>query len=234
MRIVIAECSAVLRTGLAHVLRDQGHRVLATLSTGHDVADVVREHRPDAVLLAATEDGVRAVLTARRVRPATAVLCYTAVPDARHAALLFAEGGVGVGYVHQEQVMHDSELLTTLGRLTSGDTVVDPRVVGALARVDEPGDDTGLRALSNRERQVLALMARGRTNSAIAQELHVSMGTVEKHVAAVFGKLGLPDGTRDNRRVLAVLRFLMHGVGGRHGSWPTPGGEAPPVLASVA
>ncbi|MGH4030313.1 response regulator transcription factor [Actinomycetota bacterium Odt1-20B] len=229
MRIVIAESSTVLRAGLSQVLRGHGHRTLAALAAPGTLPAVVREHRPDAVLTAATDDGVRAALAARRTLPDTAALCYTTAPDPRHAALLFAEGGAGVGYVLLEQVMHSGELLSALDVLTGGGTVVDPRLVGALAQAGAAGDgDTGaLGPLSDRERQVLALMAQGRTNGAIAQDLKVSAGTVEKHVAALFGKLGLPGHNRDNRRVLAVLRYLAH-IAGQQERMRAP------VLASVA
>ena len=235
MRIVIAEPSPVLLAGLTHVLRAEGHQTFPARPTPGVLPTLVREHHPDLLLFAGSDDGVTAALAARRAAPRTAVLCYVTDPDPRHAGLLFAEGGAGVGYVVQDQVTHTEELLGVLRKLAGGGTVVGPRLVGVLAR--EPLSDAsagGLSALSARERGVLALMAQGRTNSAIAEELHVSHGTVEKHVTAVFGKLGLDDTAGENRRVLAVLRYLAHTARAGAPSAPPAPEERRSLLTSVA
>lgn len=221
MRLVIAEGSAILRAGLTHVLGAQGHKLTAV----HDVRvlpALVAMHRPDVLItnvrLAPTwsDEGVDAALDMRRRQPGTGVLLFSAVPEPEHAARLFAGDGAGLAYLLQDRMTDSDELLDTLTRIARGGTVVDHRMVRALAvgtartsreeRRSRHGG--GLDMLSERESEVLALMAQGRTNSAIAEQLVVSRGTVEKRVAAVFDKLDIPGSPIDNRRVLAVLRYL--------------------------
>ncbi|WP_328318533.1 response regulator transcription factor [Streptomyces sp. NBC_00388] len=216
MRIVIAEGSAVLRAGLAHVLAERGHQVEAVGDAGA-LGALAGTHRPDVLIAnaalpsARTDDGIRAVLAAGHRWPRGGLLVYSESPEPRYAARLFAGSGTrsGVGYLLQERI-HDARLLLeAVAGVAAGGTVVDPRIVGSLATGDTAGGTGGeLGVLSGRELEVLELMAQGRTNSAIAQQLNVSPGTVEKRAAAVFGKLGIPCTGHDNRRVLAVLRYL--------------------------
>ncbi|WKX69493.1 response regulator transcription factor [Streptomyces sp. XD-27] len=223
MRIVIAEASTVLRAGLAQVLDGGGHRVAAAAPGTAELPALVARHRPDAVVVGVRPAGpfggdhsVEDVLTARRTRPGTAALLYSAAPEPGLAARLFACGRERTGLVLRDHITESEALFAALGRIAAGGSVVDPRAVapGDVGAPAPPPDPAGpaaradLAALSARELDVLRLMAQGRTNSAIADELCVSAGTVEKRAAAVFGKLGLPGGDRDNRRVLAVLRFL--------------------------
>ncbi|MGW1728818.1 LuxR C-terminal-related transcriptional regulator [Streptomyces sp. NPDC002306] len=228
MRLVIAEGSAVLRAGLAHVLSVQGHRLAAPVQDARVLPALVAEHRPDVVIanarLAPTwnEEGVQACLQVRRRHPGTGVLLFSERPEPGHLARLFAGDTAGLAYLLQDRMTDPAHLADTLARLAAGGTVLDPRAGGGPAPAAAPG----LGALSERESQVLALMAQGRTNSAIANRLVVSQGTVEKRVAAVFDKLGIPGSAGDNRRVLAVLRYLS----ARPGT-PDAGGPLAPHMA---
>ncbi len=216
MRLVIAEGSAVLRAGLAHVLGERGHQPAAAVHDARVLPALVAAHRPDVLVANVrlaptwTDEGVAAALDVRRRHPGTGVLLFSAHPEPRHVARLFAGDGAGLGYLIQDRMTDAEELLDALGHVGAGGTVVDPRVVGSLAAGTVHGIDHAgrLGSLSERELEVLSLMAQGRTNSAIADRLIVSRGTVEKRVASVFEKLDIPGSPSDNRRVLAVLRYL--------------------------
>ncbi|MEU5713230.1 MULTISPECIES: response regulator transcription factor [Streptomyces] len=224
MRILIADGSAVLRAGLAQVLRDGGHEVAAVLAGPSALPAAAVRCRPDAVLAglrpADADAVVDAVLEAGRALPGLASLLHCAAPTPALAARLFGARRSGTALLLHDQVVEAEVLLPTLERIAAGGTVADPRATGVLAAAFPAApnagagagptvwDDPGLSELSPRERDVLRLMALGRTNSAIATDLCVSPGTVEKRVAAVFTKLGLNGGDGENRRVLAVLRLL--------------------------
>jgi DNA-binding NarL/FixJ family response regulator len=218
MRLVIAEGSAILRAGLAHVLGEHGHQLAAVVHDARVLPTLVATHRPDVLVTNVrlaptwTDEGVGVALDARRRRPGIGVLLFSATPEPQHVARLFAGDGSGLGYLIQDRMTDARELLDALTQVAAGGTVVDPRMVGQLAAgtVRGRGADGGgeLDVLSEREREVLGLMAQGRTNSAIAERLIVSRGTVEKRVASVFDKLGIPGSPDDNRRVLAVLKYL--------------------------
>jgi DNA-binding NarL/FixJ family response regulator len=216
MRIVIAEDSAVVRAGLAEILADRGHEVVAAVGNAADLLAAVDEHRPDVTVVDVrmppgfTDEGLRAAITIRRDHPKTGVLVFSQYIETRYTADLLgaASGGgaAGVGYLLKDRVADVSEFVEALTRVAAGGTALDPEVVtqlfGASRRVD------GLAALTTREREVLTLMAEGRTNGAIAATLVVSERAIEKHVANIFSKLGLPPSDTDHRRVLAVLRYL--------------------------
>ncbi|MFI2782750.1 LuxR C-terminal-related transcriptional regulator [Streptomyces sp. ALB3] len=220
MRLVVAEGSAVLRAGLVHVLGEHGHRTAAAVHDAAALPGLIGTHRPDVLIanvrLAPTwgDEGVGAALDARREHPGLGLLLFSAAPEPQHVARLFAGDGVGVGYLIQDRMTDAGELMDALAQVAGGGTTVDPRMVGALAagavrrRAGDRGGGGGLEALSERELEVLSLMAQGRTNGAIAERLSVSRGTVEKRVATVFDKLDIPGSQSDNRRVLAVLRYL--------------------------
>jgi DNA-binding NarL/FixJ family response regulator len=216
MRIVIAEDSAVVRAGLAEILTDRGHEVVAAVGNAADLLAAVDEHRPDVTVVDVrmppgfTDEGLRAAITIRRDHPTTGVLVFSQYIETRYTADLLgaASGGgaAGVGYLLKDRVADVGEFVEALTRVAAGGTALDPEVVtqlfGASRRVD------GLAALTPREREVLTLMAEGRSNGAIAASLVVSERAVEKHVANIFSKLGLPPSDTDHRRVLAVLRYL--------------------------
>lgn len=214
MRIVIAEDSVLLLDGLTRLLEAEGHQV-----TGHKTADelVAAMSRADALpdLLVTdvrmppshTDEGLRAAVHLRSIHPRLPVLVLSQYVEQRYAAELFAGDVRALGYVLKDRVADVDEFLDVVGRVAGGGTVIDPEVVAQLlAR----GRRAGLDALTARERDVLGLMAEGRSNAAIAERLVIGLGAVEKHVTSILTKLDLaPDGD-DHRRVLAVLRWLEH------------------------
>ncbi|WP_413450482.1 response regulator transcription factor [Georgenia phoenicis] len=210
MRVVLAEDSVLLREGLVRLLEEAGCEVVAAVGDGEELVRAAREHRPDVAVVdvrmppSFTDEGLRAALAVREELPATAVLVLSQYVEESYAGDLLATGG-GVGYLLKDRVSALAELSAALERLVAGGTVLDPTVVSQLfaARRARPLD-----RLTPREREVLALMAEGRTNPAIARELVVTPKAVEKHVSAIFDKLDLPPSTDDHRRVLAVLQWL--------------------------
>src|SRR6266566_3501570 len=212
MRVVIAEDAAVMREGLIRLLTDRGHQVPAAVADAEALLAAVAEHRPDAAVVdirmppTHTDEGLRAALELRRDHPGTGVLVFSQYIETRYAAQLLEENAGGVGYLLKDRVADVAEFVDALARVAAGGTALDPEVVGQLLRASRHPD--GLAALTARERHVLALMAEGRSNAGIAGALVVTAGVVEKHVASIFGKLGLPPSEGDNRRVLAVLRYL--------------------------
>jgi len=193
MRVVIAEDAALLREGLIRLLEDRGHTVCAAVPDGDGLLAAVAEHRPDVAVVdirmppTHTDEGLRAALQLRQEFPGTGVLMFSQYIETSYTAQL-------------------PEFAAALERVAAGGTALDPEVVSQLFRASRQRG--GLASLTPRERQVLALMAEGRSNSGIAAGLVVSGGAVEKHVASIFSKLGLPPDDTDNRRVLAVLHYL--------------------------
>lgn len=214
MRIVIAEDSVLLLDGLTRLLEAEGHQV-----TGHKTADALvaalsrAEELPDLLVTdvrmppSHTDEGLRAAVHLRSIHPRLPVLVLSQYVEQRYAAELFAGDVRALGYVLKDRVADVDEFLDVVGRVAGGGTVIDPEVVAQLlAR----GRRAGLDALTARERDVLGLMAEGRSNAAIAERLVIGLGAVEKHVTSILTKLDLaPDGD-DHRRVLAVLRWLEH------------------------
>jgi DNA-binding NarL/FixJ family response regulator len=212
MRVVIAEDSAIMRAGLAQLLADRGHEVCAEVADGDALLAAIAEHRPDVTIVdirmppTHTDEGLRAAIALRRDYPQTGVLLFSQYVETRYAARLLAGNASGVGYLLKDRVADVAEFTGALDRVAAGGTALDPEVVSQLLSVSRRS--AGLATLTAREREVLALMAEGRSNAGIAAGLVISSGAVEKHVASIFGKLGLPPSGSDNRRVLAVLRFL--------------------------
>jgi DNA-binding NarL/FixJ family response regulator len=212
MRIVIAEDAAVLRELLAQMLTERGHEVCAAVGDAEQLKAAVAEHRPDVTVVdirmppTHTDEGLRAAIDIRERHPGTGVLLFSQYVETKYATRLLAAGSAGVGYLLKDRVANVAEFTEALTRVAAGGTALDPEVVTQLAGAGRRTAD--LETLTARERDVLALMAQGRSNAAIAQALVVSAGTVEKHIAAVFAKLGLPSSEDANRRVLAVLRYL--------------------------
>jgi DNA-binding NarL/FixJ family response regulator len=210
MRVVIAEDAAVLREGLATLLADRGHEVCAAVADAEALRAAVAEHAPDAVIAdirmppTHTDEGLRAAVTIRRDFPSTGVLLFSQYIETRYMARLLESGAGGVGYLLKERVGNVAEFVSALERVAAGGTALDPEVISQLLRRPDPG----LASLTPREREVLGLMAEGRSNSGVAAKLVLSEGMVEKHIASIFGKLSLDPEAADNRRVLAVLRYL--------------------------
>ena len=212
MRVVIADDAVLLREGLIRLLTEHGHQVVAAVGDGPALVAAVAEHRPDVSIVdvrmppSHTDEGLRAAVQIRRSLPGAPVLVLSQYVDVSYADDLLADRAGAVGYLLKDRVAAIAEFLDALGRVAGGGTVLDPEVVSQLLvrrRRDDP-----LRELTPREREVLGLMAEGRSNSAIARLLVVTDGAVEKHVHNIFLKLQLPPHTEQHRRVLAVLTYL--------------------------
>ncbi|MEU5949354.1 response regulator transcription factor [Micromonospora sp. NPDC047465] len=212
MRVVIAEDSAILREGLAQLLTIRGHEVAATVVDAPALLAAVTTERPDVAIVdirlppTHTDEGLRAAIRLRREAPGVGVLIFSQYVETSFAAELLAGGSDGVGYLLKERVVHLDEFVDALTRVAAGGTALDPEVVTQLFGASRRRDQ--LDALTPREREVLGLMAQGRTNTAIAAALSVTERAVEKHVANIFMKFALPPSEADHRRVLAVLRYL--------------------------
>jgi DNA-binding NarL/FixJ family response regulator len=212
VRIVIAEDSVLLRAGLTRLLTDAGEDVVAAVGDGDAAVDAVDRHQPDLVVLDVrmppthTDEGIRAALVIRATHPAVRILVLSQYVEETYATELLAGDTAGVGYLLKERVADVAEFLDAARRVGAGGTALDPEVIAQLlsrSRRQDPLD-----RLTPREREVLGLMAEGRSNSAIAEQLVVSDGAVEKHVRNIFTKLDLPATEQGHRRVLAVLRWI--------------------------
>jgi DNA-binding NarL/FixJ family response regulator len=216
MRIVIAEDSAVVRTGLSEVLTRRGHEVVAAVGDAQALRAVIARDPPDVAVVDVrmppgyTDEGLRAAIALRRDYPGLGILVFSQYIETRYTADLLGatsgQGAAGVGYLLKDRVADVSEFLDALHRVAAGGTALDPEVVTQLLGASRRTD--GLGTLTNREREVLALMAEGHSNGAVAGRLVVSERAVEKHVGNIFTKLGLPPSDIYHRRVLAVLRYL--------------------------
>jgi DNA-binding NarL/FixJ family response regulator len=212
MRIVIAEDDPLLREGLALLLRAEALDVVATAGTADEALEAVEEQKPDVAIFDVrmppthTDEGIVAAVEARRRRPDLAVLVLSAYVEQSFATELLTSGATGIGYLLKERVGRVEEFLDALHRVNSGGTAIDPEVVAQL--FTRSRNDTSLERLSPRERDVLALMAEGLGNSAIAERLVVTEGAVHKHIRNIFAKLDLSPTDRVDRRVAAVLRYL--------------------------
>ncbi|WP_082119262.1 response regulator transcription factor [Saccharothrix sp. ST-888] len=212
MRVVVAEDTAILRVGLVQLLEDEGHEVAAAVGDAEQLKAAVAEHRPDVVVSdirmppTHTDEGLRAAIELRAAQPGLAVLIFSQYVETEYAARLLAGGSAGVGYLLKERVLDTQDFVDALERVSGGGTALDPEVVIQLLGAS-PSRRT-VDGLSPREREVLGLMAEGRSNGAIAAQLVVTERAVEKHVANIFLKLDLPVSSADHRRVLAVLRYL--------------------------
>ncbi|MFR0352584.1 LuxR C-terminal-related transcriptional regulator [Streptomyces sediminimaris] len=211
MRAVIAEDSVLLRVGLVKVLEMAGFEIAADVGDADALLTAVEQHRPELALVDVrmppgfTDEGVRAALVIRRQWPRTAVVLLSQYVEERYAADLLTAHTDGVGYLLKQRVADVEEFIAAVRRVADGGTALDPEVVAQLLlrRHSDP-----LERLTPREREVLALMAEGRSNAGIAEALVVSDSAVAKHINNIFAKLGLPAADADHRRVLAVLRFL--------------------------
>jgi DNA-binding NarL/FixJ family response regulator len=210
MRIVIAEDSVLLREGLSRLLVDAGHHVVAATADAETFLRAVDAQRPDVVVVDVrmpptfTDEGLRAALVVRQQWPAVGVLVLSQYVEERYATELLTDRGGGVGYLLKDRVADVGDFIDALRRVGEGGSVLDPEVVAQLlARSRNP-----LATLTPREREVLGLMAEGRSNAAIAAALSIGTAAVEKYINSIFGKLSLPPADSDHRRVLAVLRYL--------------------------
>jgi DNA-binding NarL/FixJ family response regulator len=219
MRAVIAEDAVLLREGLSRLLTEGGFDVIDCVADGESLLRSVERNQPDVCVVdirmppTFSDEGVRAALVIRKQWPDVALLMLSQYVEERYAVDLLAGDSRGIGYLLKDRVADVGDFLEALRRVASGGAALDPEVVTQL--LVRSGKKDPLEPLSPREREVLGLMAEGRTNSSIAEALVVTEGAVEKHVTNIFLKLGLPPADQAHRRVLAVLRYLEHGAESR-------------------
>jgi DNA-binding NarL/FixJ family response regulator len=211
LRVILAEDDVLLREGLASLLERSGFEVLGQVGNGLELLALARKEAPELVVVdirmppTQTTEGLEAAREIRRELPETGILVLSAHADVEHAMELLA-GGRGIGYLLKSRVSDVAEFIDTLERIAKGGSVVDPALVQELVTARRRNDPLSM--LSARERDVLALMAEGRSNAGLARRLWITEGTVEKHVRSILAKLSLPETDDDHRRVLAVLTFL--------------------------
>jgi DNA-binding NarL/FixJ family response regulator len=212
MRVVVADDSVLLREGVVRLLEEKGFDVVAQAGDAEDLIRKVNAHKPDVAVVdirmppTNTDDGLRAALEIRASHPDTGVLVLSQYVEEGYALDLVGDSAGGVGYLLKDRVADVDRFVESVTRVAEGGSALDPEVVAQLvgrARRDDP-----LAELTPREREVMELMAEGRSNNAIAAQMTVTERAVEKHVTSIFGKLGLPPAPEDHRRVLAVLAFL--------------------------
>jgi DNA-binding NarL/FixJ family response regulator len=219
LRIVIAEDAAIMRDGLTQTLARRGHDVVAAVANAEELMDAVAGYQPDVAVIDVrmppthTDEGLRAAMAIRRDHPGVGTLVFSQYIEARAAAELLASSPAGVGYLLKDRVADVSDFIEAISNVARGGTVLDPEVVRQLFAASKRTESLG--SLTGRERDVLALIAEGRSNTAIASALFISPGVVEKHVASIFAKLGLAPSDSDNRRVIAAIRYLQGPAGQR-------------------
>jgi DNA-binding NarL/FixJ family response regulator len=212
VRVAIAEDSAILRDGLVQLLVDRGFVITDAVSEPEALRQAMARDLPDVAIVdirmppTFTDEGLRLAIELRREHPDLGILMFSQYIETRYAAELLADDAAGIGYLLKDRVADVSDFVEALMRVASGGTALDPEVVTQLLGASRRTNS--LSVLSAREKEVLSLMAEGRSNAAIARELVISEGAVEKHVANIFMKFDLPVSQSDHRRVLAVLRFL--------------------------
>jgi DNA-binding NarL/FixJ family response regulator len=212
LRVLVADDSVLLREGLVRLLQESGCEVVVQAGDADDLLRKVRAHKPAVAIIDVrmppdnSDDGLRAALKIRTEQPETGVLVLSQYIEEQYAIELIGEASEGVGYLLKERITDVNTLLDAVHRIARRGSVIDPQVVSQLLRRHRHADP--LADLSDREREVLELMAEGRSNHAVAARLVISERAVEKHVTSIFGKLGLPPAEDDHRRVLAVLTFL--------------------------
>ncbi len=212
MRIVIAEDNVLLREGISRLLTDSGHEVVGAVADANGLLSSVAALTPDLAVVDVrmpptfTDEGIRAATLIREQNPDVGVLVLSQYVEERYASELIAGGGASFGYLLKDRVADVGDFLDAVEEVAAGGTVLDPEVVSQILVRSRKQD--GLAGLSAREREVLEHMASGKSNSAIAATMYLSAGAVEKHISSIFTKFGLSADTTENRRVLAVLRFL--------------------------
>jgi DNA-binding NarL/FixJ family response regulator len=212
VRVVIADDAVLLREGAVRLLTEEGIEVVAQAGDAEDLLRKVRAHKPDVAIIDVrmppenTDDGLRAALVIREELPDVGLLLLSQYVEDRYLSELLAGGAEGVGYLLKDRIADVERLSEAVERVSAGGSVLDPEVVAQM--LGRSRDENPLDALTDREREVLGLMAEGRTNRAIAGELYISERAVERHVTSIFNKLELAPTGEDHRRVLAVLTYL--------------------------
>ena len=214
MRVIVAEDNALLRDGIVLVLRDHNIDVVAAVDNAEDLLVAVAQHQPDLAVVdvrmppTQTDEGVRAAIEIRHDHPQTAVLVFSQWVETDYARQLLTEPAK-IGYLLKDRIVTTDQFIDAARRIADGGTAVDPEVVRQL--LARPRVDTGLARLTDRERDILARLAEGRSNQAIADQLGLALRSIEKHVTSIFTKLDLEPAATDHRRVLAVLRYVNAG-----------------------
>ncbi len=212
MRVALAEDSVLLREGLARLLGELGFEVVARCETGEELLEAVERRRPDVAIVdirmppTHTDEGMRAAREIRARHPSVGVLLLSQYVEAGLVSELLSESAEGLGYLLKERVRDVDDFAGAVRRVGSGGSALDPAIVSQM--LSGRSDDDRLAALTPREREVLELMAEGRSNQGIAERLAISERAVQKHIASICGRLGVATGVEDHRRVLAVLAFL--------------------------
>jgi DNA-binding NarL/FixJ family response regulator len=212
VRVVVAEDSVLVREGLARLLAESGFDVVGTAGTAEELMLKVRSYEPDVAIVdirmppTQTDEGLRAAQEIRERHPGTGVLVLSQHLEPAYAMRLVSESAEGLGYLLKDRIVDLDDFTSAVRRVAQGGSALDSKVVSQLMRRERPDDPVN--ELTQREREVLELMAEGRSNQAIAEAMFVTVASVEKHVTSIFSKLGLPASGSDHRRVLAVLKFL--------------------------
>jgi DNA-binding NarL/FixJ family response regulator len=212
VRVVIADDNLIVRDGLAALLREAGVDVAAQVGEVDELLGAVHHHAPDVAIVdirmppTHTDEGLRAAHELRARHPGMGILLLSQFVEAGTVNRLVEQSAEGLGYLLKDRVTELDEFVATLHRVAEGGSALDPKVLAAL--LEGPPADDALAALTQREREVLALLAEGRTNRGIAERMVITEGSVQKYVTSIFGKLGLPAGDADHRRVLSVLAYL--------------------------
>lgn len=231
MRILICEDSVLLREGIARLLEHSGHEVVAALHDATDIDRAVTGHAPELCILDVrlpptfTDEGIRAALALRATHPNLPLLVLSQYVEERYASDLIAASSSSLGYLLKDRVADVAEFVADVERIAGGATVLDPEVVSQL--LTRRSQDERMRSLTDRERTVLAALAEGKSNQAIAALLHLSEASIEKHITAIFQKLGFEADESGNRRVLAALAHLESNPGHPSGTHPDKSGARP-------
>ncbi len=213
MRVALADDAVILREGLSRLLSEAGFEVVGLAADAEGLLELVERTRADVAIVDIrmpprhTAEGLRAAKIIRQRWPTTGILVLSQHVNARYALELLSSGSDGIGYLLKERVSDLNELSASVNRIGHGGSVLDPAVVSELVGRRRQGDNP-LEHLTDREREVLALIAEGRSNHAIAERLFITEHTIEKHIKNIFATLGLPQSTDDHRRVLAVITYL--------------------------
>ncbi|QQZ53699.1 response regulator transcription factor [Streptomyces microflavus] len=215
MRVVLAEDLFLLRDGLVRMLEAYGFEIAAAVESGPELSKALAELEPDVAVVdvrlppSHTDEGLQCALAARRARPGLPVLVLSQHVEQLYARELLADGDGGIGYLLKDRVFDADQFIDAVRRVAAGGTVMDPQVISQL--LSRRSQDKPMGGLTPREREVMELVAQGRSNTAVAAQLVITERAVAKHTSNIFGKLGLPPSDDDNRRVLAVLAYLDHG-----------------------
>ncbi|WP_031084520.1 LuxR C-terminal-related transcriptional regulator [Streptomyces sp. NRRL WC-3549] len=215
MRVVLAEDLFLLRDGLVRMLEAYDFELAAAVESGPELTKALAELRPDVAVVdvrlppSHTDEGLQCALAARKARPGLPVLVLSQHVEQLYARELLADGNGGIGYLLKDRVFDADQFIDAVRRVAAGGTAMDPQVISQL--LSRRSKDKPMEALTRREREVMGLMAQGRSNAAIASQMVITERAVAKHTSNIFGKLGLPPSDDDNRRVLAVLAYLDRG-----------------------